>query len=163
MSKRNRFTEEDDALLAELGIQIESKRAVKHTALEERIIAAFEEIQNFVDEHGHLPKHGEEKDIFERLYAIRLDQIRKNENYQKILKDFDHQNLLEEELDNDSGELEDLDDDELLAKLGVDQDEENSITNLKYVRSRAKKKRQRRSQIVLHVEILKNMNPYLRK
>ena len=41
---------------------------------------------------------------------------------------------------DDSGELENLDDDELLAKLGVDQEEENSITNLKHVRSRAEKK-----------------------
>ena len=99
MSKKNKFTEEDDALLAELGIQVEAKKAIKYTALEERIIAAFEEIQSFVDEHGHLPNHGEEKDIFERLYAIRLDQIRKKEDYKKLLKDFDHQNLLEEDLD----------------------------------------------------------------
>ncbi len=140
MSKKNKFTEEDDALLAELGIQVEAKKATKYTALEERIIAAFEEIQSFVDEHGHLPKHGEEKDIFERLYAIRLDQIRKKEDYKKLLKDFDHQNLLEEDLDNDSKELENLDDDELLAKLGIDQEEENSITILKHVRSRAEKK-----------------------
>lgn len=140
MSKKNKLTEEDDALLAELGIQVEAKKAIKYTALEERIIAAFEEIQSFVNEHGHLPNHGEEKDIFERLYAIRLDQIRKKEDYKKLLKDLDHQNLLEEDLDNDSGELENLDDDELLAKLGIDQEEENSITNLKHVRSRAEKK-----------------------
>lgn len=140
MSKKNKFTEEDDALLAELGIEVEAKKARKYTALEERIIAGFEEVQNFVEENNRFPEHGEDKDIFERLYAIRLDQIKKNEDYIKLLKDIDHQNLLEENLEDDSPELEDLDDDELLAQLGVNEEEENSITNLKHVRSRAEKK-----------------------
>ena len=140
MSKKNNFTEEDDALLAELGVEVEAKKARKYTALEERIIAGFEEVQNFVEENSRFPEHGEDKDIFERLYAIRLDQIKKNEDYIKLLKDIDHQNLLEENLEDDSNELEDLDDDELLAQLGVNDEEENSITNLRHVRSRAEKK-----------------------
>ncbi len=140
MSKKNNFTEEDDALLAELGVEVEAKKARKYTALEERIIAGFEEIQNFVEENSRFPEHGEDKDIFERLYAIRLDQIKKNGDYIKLLKDIDQQNLLEENLEDDSPELEDLDDDELLAQLGVNEEEENSITNLRHVRSRAEKK-----------------------
>ena len=36
----------------------------------------FEEIQRFVEEHGHAPQHGEDRDIFERLYAVRLDRLR---------------------------------------------------------------------------------------
>lgn len=140
MSKKNKLTEEDDALLAELGIQVEAKKAIKYTALEERIIAAFEEIQSFVDEHGHLPKHGEDKDIFERLYAIRLDQIRRKENNITLLKDLDYQKILSEEFKGESEYSDDLDDDELLAQLGVDKNEENSITRLRHVKSRAEKK-----------------------
>lgn len=140
MSKKNNFTEEDDALLAELGVEVEAKKAKKYTALEERIIAGFEEVQNFVEENGRFPEHGEDKDIFERLYAIRLDQIKKNEDFINLLKDIDHQDLLEENLEDDSHEFENLDDDELLAQLGVDDEEENSITNLRHVRSRAEKK-----------------------
>ena len=43
---------------------------------EERIIAGFEEIQRFVEKHGRAPQHGEDRDIFERLYAVRLDRLR---------------------------------------------------------------------------------------
>ena len=39
------FTQEDDALLAELGVEVETKKAVTRTPREERIIAGFEEIQ----------------------------------------------------------------------------------------------------------------------
>ena len=70
------FTEEDDALLDELGVEVEAPRHGGRTAREERIIAGFEEIQRFFDEHGWAPQHGEERDIFERLYAVRLDRLR---------------------------------------------------------------------------------------
>ena len=39
---------------------------------EERIIAGFEEIQQFFKQYGRAPQHGEDRDIFERLYAVRL-------------------------------------------------------------------------------------------
>lgn len=67
------FTPEDDALLAELGIEVEVevKKKVSRTPREERIIAGFEEIQRFTQEHGHRPQHGEDRDIFERLSALR--------------------------------------------------------------------------------------------
>ena len=55
----NGFTDEDDALLAELGVEVETKKQVSRTPREERIIAGFEEIQRFVDEHGRRPQHGE--------------------------------------------------------------------------------------------------------
>ena len=69
------FTDDDDALLAELGVEVEPKRVRARTPQQERIIAGFEDIQRFVDEHGHAPQHGEGHDIFERLYAVRLDRI----------------------------------------------------------------------------------------
>ena len=34
---------------------------------EERVIAGFEDIQRFVETHGRAPRHGEDRDIFERL------------------------------------------------------------------------------------------------
>jgi hypothetical protein len=66
-----KFTEEDDALLDELGVEVEAKRDTGRTAREERIIAGFEEIQRFVDQHGYAPQHGEDSDVFERVYAVR--------------------------------------------------------------------------------------------
>ncbi|MEO1255373.1 MAG: GIY-YIG nuclease family protein, partial [Bacteroidota bacterium] len=137
MAKKKTLTEEDDALLAELGIEVESKKTVKYTPREERIIAGFEEIQKFVDENGRLPEHGEEKNTFERLYAVRLDQIRKLEECRSLLSELDTQNLLDGIYESANEVSEDLDDDELLAQLGVNDDEENSITNLKHVRPRS--------------------------
>lgn len=140
MAKKEQFTEEDDALLAQLGVEVEAKKARKYTALEERIIAGFEEIQKFIEEHGRLPEHGEGKDIFERLYAVRLDRIRAQEQYKELLKDLDTQNLLTAERSSDLSIPEDIGDDELLQELGVEVDSDASITKLKHVKSRAEKR-----------------------
>lgn len=140
MAKKEKFTEEDDALLKELGVEVDAKKAKKYTAREERIIAGFEEIQKFVEEHGRLPKHGEDKDIFERLYAVRLDRIRSQKECLELLKDLDTQNLLAAETTPESLVPDDIGDEELLKELGVDMDSEASITKLKHVRSLAEKK-----------------------
>ena len=103
MAKKDKLTEEDDALLAELGIEVEAKKASKYTPREERIIAGFEEIQQFVIEHKRLPQHGEDSDIFERLYAVRLDQIRKLDECRELLKDIDYQNLLDDKTKSEMG------------------------------------------------------------
>ncbi len=140
MAKKEKFTEEDDALLKELGIEVEAKKAKKYTAREQRIIAGFEEIQKFVEEHGHLPEHGEDKDIFERLYAVRLDRIRAQKECVELLKELDEQNILEAQSTSDLSISDDIEDEELLKQLGVDIDKEDSITKLKHVKSRAEKK-----------------------
>ena len=66
-SLAKQFTEEDDELLAELGVEVESKKAAIRTPREERIIAGFEEVQRFFEENGRAPQYGEDRDIFERL------------------------------------------------------------------------------------------------
>lgn len=133
------FTNEDDALLAELGIEVEPKKVVKRTPREERIITGFEEIQNFIEEHGSVPEHGEVKDIFERLYAVRLDRIRALEECRSLVEEMDHQGLLGEIEKASELVLDDLDDDDILSALGVEV-EANPITELKHVRSTSEKK-----------------------
>lgn len=133
------FTEEDDALLAELGVEVKEKDTAGRTPRDERIIAGFEEIQRFVEEHGRAPQHGEDRDIFERLYAVRLDRIRGQEECRALVMPLDHQGLLAGEVqlaDSPSGEL---DDDALLAELGIEA-ETASITELRHVRSSADKR-----------------------
>lgn len=61
---------------------------------EERVIAGFEEIQRFVEKHGRPPQHGEDRDIFERLYAVRLDRLRALPDCRALLLPLDHQQLL---------------------------------------------------------------------
>jgi len=133
------FTNDDDALLAELGIEVEVKKATTRSPQEERIIAGFEEVQRFVAEHGRIPEHGETNDIFERLYAVRLDRIREQQEAHDLVAELDHQGLLEGATQDTTPLDEDVDDDALLAELGIDVDA-LPITELKHVRSTAEKK-----------------------
>jgi T5orf172 domain len=135
-----KFTEEDDALLEELGVEVESKKDSGRTPREERIIAGFEEIQRFVEQHGRAPQHGEGHDIFERLYAVRLDRLREQADCRAVIQSLDHQGLLTEGVPTTSGFAEEIGDDELLAQLGVDAGAPDDITRLHHVRSAAEKR-----------------------
>ena len=99
--------------------------------------AGFEEIQRFVETHERLPAHGEDNDIFERLYATRLDQIRKLEECRNILQGLDHQGLLDASSEEPLVSLDDIDDDELLSQLGVPVPRDEDITQLRHVKPRA--------------------------
>lgn len=127
-------------LLAELGVEVKQEKKAARTPKEERIIAGFEEIQRFVEEHGHAPEHGENKDIFERLYATRLDQIQKQEECRILVEEIDHQGLLAGSLQVAEPPAEYNTDEELLAELGVEAPKEGDITYLKHVKSQADKK-----------------------
>ncbi len=136
----SKFTDEDDALLTELGVEVEAKKDAARTPRQERIIAGFEEIQRFVAAHGHAPRHGEERDIFERLYAVRLDRLQAQEDCRALLEPFDHQGLLAGAEPAPADATDDISDDELLAQLGVDTDATDDITELRHVRSAADKR-----------------------
>lgn len=127
-------------LLEELGVELKQEKKAARTPKEERIIAGFEEIQRFVEEHGRSPEHGEEKDIFERLYATRLDQIRKQQDCRTLVEDIDHQGLLTSATQVAEPPVEYDSDEELLAELGVEAPKEGDITYLKHVKSQADKK-----------------------
>jgi hypothetical protein len=130
------ITDADRELLDELGLDIASEPSGQRSSLAERIIAGFEEIERFVTEHGRLPQHGEDRDIFERIYAVRLDRVRESEECREILKPLDSRGLLDAEADPSLTIEADLTDAELLASLGVDADSANDVTQLKHVRSR---------------------------
>lgn len=137
MAKKAQFTDEDDALLAELGIEAEAIKAGSRPPREERIIAGFEDIERFFEQHKYLPSHGEDKDIFERLYAVRLDKIRASEECPTVLAGLDKHGLLQGQATTEYGLGDDIDDDALLAELGVLDAGENDITKLTHVRTRA--------------------------
>jgi len=132
------FTDEDAALLDELGIEEESKPSGGRTAREERIIAGFEDIQRFVEKHGRPPQHGEDRDIFERLYAVRLDRLRDQADCRAILEPFDTEGLLTATAQAVCApKPEELDDDALLAALDADA---AALTELRHVRSVSEKR-----------------------
>lgn len=128
-----------DELEAELSDFATSDKKTGRTPREERIIAGFEDIQCFVEKHGHAPRHGDDKDIFERLYAVRLDRLRDQEECRTLLMPLDHQGLLNAfEVREPQGDYT-MTDDELLAELTGD-DEGSDIQNLRHVRSNAEKR-----------------------
>ncbi len=106
---------------------------------EERIIAGFEEIQRFVDQHGRAPQHGEDRDIFERIYAVRLDRLRALEECRVVLAPLDRQGLIIGSEVATAPPAEEMDEDELLAELGGAAGSDD-ITELRHVRTSAEKR-----------------------
>lgn len=128
-----------DELAAELADFAPPEKKAGRSPREERIIAGFEEIQRFADEHGRAPQHGEDRDIFERLYAVRLDRLRGLEEYRSLLVPLDVQGLLTCEATASAVSSTSMDDDELLAEL-EDMEDGTDITELRHVRTAADKR-----------------------
>ncbi|PHR21612.1 MAG: hypothetical protein COA41_00425 [Sphingopyxis sp.] len=130
----------DDELLAELGVAVEQKSARTYTPKEERIIAGFEDVLKFYDEHGRAPQHGEQRDIFERLYAVRLDRLRELEECRELLAGMDKHGLLDASSEASVAAPDQLDDEALLAELGVEAGGEDDITQLRHVQTREERR-----------------------
>lgn len=124
-----------DDLRSELDELAEPKKEKKRSAVEERVLAGFEEVLKFVQDNGREPTNAEGNDIFERLYAVRLEQLRKQAQFHELLSELDTEGLLEK-CDKDDA-LPELGDDELLAELAGSEasTDESDITNLTHVRS----------------------------
>lgn len=131
---------DDDELLGALGIDVAPAKVASRTPREERIIAGFEDILRFHQTHGRAPLHGEDRGIFERLYAVRLEQLRQLPEAQTLLADLDRPGLLAGG-GAPQAHIDDLDTDALLAELGVDTAPgdtaaaQGDITVLRHVRS----------------------------
>ena len=132
---------DDDELLDALGVEVVPLKVSSRTPREERIIAGFEDILRFHQTHGRAPLHGEDCDIFERLYAVRLDQLRKLPEAQSLLAELDSPGLLSGTAVTTTN-VDDLDEDALLAELGIGDvpAEQNDITVLRHVRSNTEKR-----------------------
>jgi hypothetical protein len=129
--------DDDEALLAELGHELAPVKAAARTAQEARLVAGFQEIMQFAADHGRAPQHGEDRDIFERVLAVRLDRLRALTQAHPLLMPLDTHGLLQEAPSLRDPEQVDAEDDEaLLADLGVAGDEpQDDITQLRHVRS----------------------------
>jgi T5orf172 domain. len=135
---------DDDALLDALGVETAPTKTARHTPREERIIAGFEDILRFHAVHGRAPQHGEGGDIFERLYAVRLDQLRALPEAHALLAALDAPGLLMGAAlagATLATGAQTLDEDALLAELGVGAaPADDDITVLRHVRSHTSKR-----------------------
>ena len=128
-----------DELRSELADFAQPDKKGGRSPREERIIAGFHEIQRFVEKHGRTPQHGEDRDIFERVYAVRLDRLRALEECRSLLVPLDRQGLLSGTEIVAETSAETLDDDELLAEL-QEAAGAGGITELRHVRKSADKR-----------------------
>lgn len=128
-----------DELRDELADFAQPEKKGGRSPREERIIAGFEEIQRFVEKNGHPPRHGEDGDIFQRLYAVRLDRLRTLEECRTLLTPFDTQGLLTGAPNVDAVAADSMDDDALMAELEGAAGS-SDITTLRHVRTSAEKR-----------------------
>lgn len=130
---------DDDELLAALGVELAPLKTGSLTPREERIIAGFEDILRFHQQHGRLPRQEENADIFERLYAVRLERLRLLPEACDLLVELDTPGLLSAA--PSSRAVDELDEDTLLAELGVmpNGNDASDITVLRHVRSSIEK------------------------
>lgn len=101
------------------------------SAVEERIVAGFEEILDFYHKKKRLPAKTA-SDIFERLFAIRLAAIKENETCRAALEGYDPDGVLAMEIPDEVA-VKDMTDDELEDLLGGDL--QDDLFDLKHVRS----------------------------
>lgn len=128
-----------DELRSELDDFAQPEKKGGRSAREGRIVAGFDEIRRFVEKHGRAPQHGEDKDIFERLYAVRLDRLRALEECRSLLAPLDNHGLLAGAEAASAAPVESMDEDELLAELGGAAGA-SDITELRHVRTSAEKR-----------------------
>ncbi|NTX29069.1 GIY-YIG nuclease family protein [Burkholderia pyrrocinia] len=127
-----------DDLAAELSDFAAPEKKGGRAPSEERIIAGFEEIQRFFETHNRAPQHGEDNDVFERLYAVRLDRLRSLPECRALLVPLDHQGLLANASSVTANE-DSLDVDTLAAEL-AGMTSTGDITVLRHVRTSAEKR-----------------------
>lgn len=133
-SKKNKAADGDDldALAAALADFEPAERNTGRSARAERMAAGFEEIQNFVAAHGRLPEDSADRDIFERIYAVRWAALQRQSDAQEVLTGQDSQGLLQGKAPTPAA-LHQMSVDELAAALGA----EDGLQNLRHVRPRA--------------------------
>lgn len=148
---KDQLTAEDDALLAALGVDLTPRQEAEHTPRQLRALAGFEEIQRFVQQHGRPPSVDAE-DVFEQIQATRLRSLRRKPDCVQLLAPLDAQGLLAPDPEADAQDareavaamdintLDDMDDDALLAALGITPETAPALaalTQLRHVRSAA--------------------------
>lgn len=125
----------DRELLDALGVAVEPKKKTSVSPEASRLVAAFEEIIRFAEDHGRPPEHGDDRDIFERIHATRLDRIRASTAYRDVVAHLDTKGLLGKFV-GVADERAAYDDEALLRELGVEQEAEpDDIGTLRHVRS----------------------------
>lgn len=125
---------DEEEMMRVLGLHTEARPDSTFTPIQERVLAGFEDINNFYRDHGRVPVHGNDKDIFERLYAVRLDKICQLDEFHKMLMHYDKYGILKNLINSSTTSKVGPSEEEMMSTLGLDQDNKNELTNLQHVR-----------------------------
>ena len=101
---------------------------------DERLVASFEEINAFVQEHGHEPEQS--RDIQERRLYSRLKGLRESPEKAAALSEYDALNLLGDVTIPEPKEINTIDDvlgDDVLGLLGGNEADPNDIFTIKHI------------------------------
>lgn len=129
---------DDDFLSSELEAYAPKQKTRAASPEERRILTGFEDIERFVETHGRPPDDVEGRDIFERLYAVRLKAIRQHPLAKTLLPDVDRFGLLDPNKVWPSDCSSSFTDDELADALG--DFDALGLTDLRHVRSGSERK-----------------------
>jgi len=129
-----------DALADDLAEFDVAQKPVARSSIEERIISGFEDIQRFVEKAGHPPRHGAENDIYERLYAVRLERLAAIPEYCALLDALDHQCLLGGVATASENDENEIDLEALASDLEDLESAASDITELRHVRPIAERR-----------------------
>ena len=135
-----RLNEEDHDMLAQLGIDLGAaspEKVVVQESDETRATGGVKEIEEFRARHGRMPDSSQ--DVSEYILAARLDKFRKSEESDIPSETAGNQGIssVKSVLSTGNEWIDELDDDALLAELGI---EDSPITTLKFVRSAAERR-----------------------
>lgn len=125
-------------ILDDLGVVVTDTSKAKYSPWQQRVIAGFEDIQRFVEENNRLPSKDATDNLFEPIYAIRLERIKSIPKACELLEPFDSQNLILPL--RTEGDFSNVDFASILEELGIELTQENDITRLRNVRSTAERK-----------------------
>lgn len=131
----NRSNEE---ILDDLGIIVEKKQSNSLTPWQQRVVAGFEDIQRFVEEHNRIPNRNAKDNLFEPIYAIRLETINATPEACKLLRSIDTQGLITPSTSND--DWEESEPTGFSHKGDIDKEQLIDITRLTHVRTSAERK-----------------------
>lgn len=85
----------DDALLEELGVDVEVLQPRTQDKYRERVVTGIEDLLDFRESNGRLPCRDSDAPLMERTHALRLEQIRKD--WQSVLLELDPDGRLQDE------------------------------------------------------------------
>ena len=128
-------TPSNEDILKDLGIIVEKQAPKSLTPRQQRIVAGFEDIQRFVTEHNRLPNRNAKDNLFEPIYAIRLEKINASPEARNLLRAIDTQGLISESCSEDESESTEGSD-----NASLDKSQLNDITRLQHVRSSAERR-----------------------